>query len=136
MTQKQFIYPLRVHIEDTDCNGIVYHSNYLNFMERARSEWLLHLKLDKEWQSQHGILFAVHSANIEFIKPARVHDKLEVLTSVKSMRRASMVFDQIIRLASDPDIIFSKAEITIVCVDNNMKVRGIPSDPIFRQICV
>jgi acyl-CoA thioester hydrolase len=131
-----FIYPVRVHIEDTDCTGLVFHSNYLNFMERARSEWIDQLGLTMEWQRQHKIMFVVHSANIQFLKPARAHDRLEVVSSVKSRRRASLIFDQYLRPAQAPDKILSKAEIKIACVDENMRPCAMPELPelALRQI--
>ena len=55
----EFIYPLRVHIEDTDFAGIVYHSNYLKFMERARSEWVDEVGIGMDWQREHQIYLPV-----------------------------------------------------------------------------
>lgn len=125
----QFIYPMRIHIEDTDFAGVVYHSNYLKFMERARSEWADELGIGLEWQRQHQIYFPVHSANILFVKPARLHERVEVVTSLKLLRRASMVFDQYLRLAASPDKILCKAEIKIACVDYDIRPRHIPPLP-------
>ena len=129
----EFIYPLRVHIEDTDFGGVVYHSNYLNFFERARSEWAEEIGAGITWQREHGILFPVHSASILFLKPARLHEKLEAVSVIKQVRHASIVYDQYLRLAAEPDKILCRAEIKIACVDTNMHPRAIPEDAPFKM---
>lgn len=125
---KQFIYPVRVHIEDTDVTGVMYHGAHINFMERGRSEWLIEQGMGIEWQRQQGILFLIHSLSIQFLKPAPLHQMVEVVCSVKNCGRASIVFDQCIRLQANPEQIFSQAEIKIVCVDGNYKPCGIPAE--------
>ena len=123
----EFIYPLRIHIEDTDCTGTVYHANYLNFFERARSEWMIKLGFNIEWQQQHHIKFLVHSIDIKFLKPATVHEHVEVVSIIKEKRKASIIFDQCLRSTSDPAKLFCKAEITVACVDDNMRPCAIPN---------
>lgn len=130
----EFIYPLRVHIEDTDYAGVVYHSNYLNYMERARSEWADHVGIGLPWQKQHGILLPVHHVSITFIKPARLHEKLEVVSTVIAIRPASMVFEQYLRLAEDKDKILCTAEIKLACTDENMKPRALPETAFLQTI--
>lgn len=124
--KNEHIYPLRIHIEDTDFGGVVYHSNYLNFMERARSEWMDELGLGIEWQREHGVYFVVHAINIEYIKPGRLHEKVEVVSTIKDMRKTSIVFEQSLRLASSPDKMLTKAEVRIVSVGQNMRPCAIP----------
>ena len=63
-----FIYMLRVHIEDTDFTGVVYHSNYLKYMERARSEWMDAEGVGIDWQRANDLAFVIHSAEVEFIR--------------------------------------------------------------------
>ncbi|RDI41825.1 YbgC/FadM family acyl-CoA thioesterase [Aquicella lusitana] len=132
--QNQFTYLLRIHIEDTDFAGVVYHSNYLKFMERARSEWAEQVGLGMTWQREHQIYFPVHAAHILFLKPARVHDKVEVVTSIKAVRPASLVYEQYLRLAHEPDKMLCKAEIKIACVDLDMRPRAIPYAPFLEMI--
>lgn len=124
--KNEFIYPMRIHIEDTDFGGMVYHSNYLNFMERARSEWIDEMGMGITWQRQHRVFFLVHTVNIQFLKPARVHDKVEVVSTIKQIKRASMVFDQYLREIASPHTILCKAEIKIVCTDEKMHPCAIP----------
>lgn len=122
----EFIYPLRVHIEDTDFSGVVYHSNYLNFMERARSEWAEKLGFGLAWCKQNHILFVVRSAKIDYLKPTRLHEHIEVVSRIKSIRPASIIYDQHLRLAGVEDTILCKAEIKIACVDVDMRPCALP----------
>lgn len=122
----EFIYPLRIHIEDTDFTGTVYHANYLNFFERARSEWVMKLGMGIEWQKQHHITFLVHSMTISFLKPATVHEAVEVVSTIKEKRKASIIFDQRLRSSADPAKLFCKAEIIVACVDQHLRPCAIP----------
>ncbi len=119
---------VRVYYEDTDAGGVVYHSNYLNFMERARSEWLRHLGFEQdELISQHEILFAVRKINIDYNSPARFNDLLGIKTSISSRGKASLVFEQIIFNQMDETI--CQAEVKIVCLNSkNMKPEAIPEN--------
>lgn len=134
MTANLFIYPLRVHIEDTDFAGVVYHSNYLKFMERARSEWAEALGFGTQWQRTHQLYLPVHSLTMTFIKPARLHEKVEVVSTIKAIRPASLVFDQHLRLAGLDDKILCKAEIKIACADEAMRARKLPAIPSLETI--
>lgn len=79
MSAKVFEKNERVYYEDTDAGGVVYHSNYLNFMERCRCEWLSDIGFDiADIQENHGLIFVVREAEIKFDLPARLFDKLTV----------------------------------------------------------
>jgi acyl-CoA thioester hydrolase len=97
---QEFIWPIRVYYEDTDSGGVVYHSNYLNFMERARTEWLRSINLQQDDISkEYGIVFVVHSLAINYLQPALFNEALVVKSHVQKLARASIVFEQqIIRL--------------------------------------
>lgn len=70
---QSFDWPVRVYYEDTDSGGVVYHANYLKFMERARTEWLRQLGFEQNvLKDEHNCLFAVHSMQINFRRPARL----------------------------------------------------------------
>src|SRR5437868_4962695 len=103
--KNEYLYPVRVHIEDTDCTGAVYHANYLKFMERARSEWIDELGFGFMEAREHQRQFVVHSLTIQYLKPACVHDQLEVVTVIRELGRASMTFDQHLRLREMPDTV-------------------------------
>ena len=110
-----FSLPLRVYYEDTDSGGVVYYANYLKFMERARTEWLRSFGLEQDELSRRdGILFVVRSARVEYLKPARFNDSLEVSVMLGRRGPASMVFQQEVRRS---DEILCTGEIKIACLD-------------------
>ena len=110
-----FSLPLRVYYEDTDSGGVVYYANYLKFMERARTEWLRSLGFEQDELSRRdGILFAVRSARVEYLKPARFNDSLQVGVMLGRCGPASMVFQQEVRRFDD---VLCSGEIKIVCLD-------------------
>ena len=120
---KEFSWPVRVYYEDTDSGGVVYYANYLKFMERARTEFLRSIGYEQDQlQQELGIIFAVHSANIRYKKPARFNDELNVITSIASLGKASINFRQSIYLESShhpgtsPGLL-SDADIKIACLD-------------------
>jgi acyl-CoA thioester hydrolase len=93
-----FSWPTRVYWEDTDAGGVVYHAQYLAFLERARSEWMRAEGYGQELlRVEHGLVFAVRAMQIDFLKPARLDDALEVSAALRECRRASAVFAQSIR---------------------------------------
>ena len=94
MSSPDFVFPVRIYYEDTDAGGIVYHANFLRFMERARTEWLRELgyELDK-LEQEYGFLFAVRSANIDYLKPAYLNDSLSIQVSIARKGRASLEID-------------------------------------------
>lgn len=89
------VYPVRVFYEDTDAGGIVYHANYLRFMERARTS-LLRLAgwKQSEIAAREGVAFAVRRLTIDFAAPARLDDTLEVSTRITDIRGASFAAAQ------------------------------------------
>jgi acyl-CoA thioester hydrolase len=113
-----FVWPVRVYYEDTDLGGVVYHANYLRFMERARTEWLRALGFEQDQlRHHHGVQFVVVAAQVEFLRPARFNDELRVSVAIKSRGRASLVFSQDIRLASSGHAHICTAEIRAASVD-------------------
>ena len=111
----QFSWPIRVYYEDTDAGGVVYHSQYLNYMERARSEWLRHLGfVQSSMREQFGIVFVVRQMHIQFIKPAHFDDALRVQTGLIKCSGASLQFQQSIQ-REGRDLI--AAQVEVVCVD-------------------
>nr|WP_256367256.1 tol-pal system-associated acyl-CoA thioesterase [Magnetospirillum sp. UT-4] len=94
---------VRVYWEDTDAGGIVYHSNYLNFAERARTEMVrtLGIRQSDLAAGGKGHAFAVRHMGVDFLKPARLDDLLEVETAVVEVGGASMELAQIISRLDD-----------------------------------
>jgi acyl-CoA thioester hydrolase len=104
-----------VYYEDTDAGGVVYHAQYLNFMERARTEWLRELGFDQtRLAAEQGIMFVAHEVQIKFAKPARLNDLLQVTASVESARYFSLIFAQ--KILRDKEII-TRASVSIACVN-------------------
>lgn len=123
-----FVWPVRVYYEDTDLGGIVYHANYLKFMERGRTEWLRALGFDQSRLKQElGMIFVVRSVQIEYEKPALFDDKLEIVTRVAAHRRASLVFHQIVRRVEPESITLIDAQVKVACLDSEtLRPRAIP----------
>ncbi|MEJ7746872.1 MAG: tol-pal system-associated acyl-CoA thioesterase [Luteimonas sp.] len=108
-TDPVFSIPTRVYWEDTDAGGVVYHAQYLAFLERARSEWLRARGRGQELlRREHDLVFAVRSMRIDFRKPARLDDALQVSVALRQCRRASLVIAQAIhcdgQLLVDADV--------------------------------
>ena len=91
MNSKQtFCWPVRVYYEDTDAGGVVYHSNYLNFMERARTEWLRALGFEQtDLRDELQVLIVIHSMQITFKKPAKFNDLLTIKSSLLNLGHSS-----------------------------------------------
>ncbi len=96
---KTFKLPVRVYYEDTDSGGVVYYANYLKFMERARTEWLRSLGYEQDvLREQRNLLFAVRSAALDFKRPARFNDLVDVFSEVTQIGGASVTFSQRVEL--------------------------------------
>ena len=90
-----FRWPIRVYYEDTDAGGMVYHSNYLKYFERARTEWLRQSGVNQQDMiSQQQVMFVMKSALVDYRLPAKLDDELIVITGIEKSGRASMVFAQ------------------------------------------
>lgn len=111
----KFNWQVRVYYEDTDSGGVVYHSNYLNFMERARTEWLRHLGFEQTYlKDELKVIFVVHSMQIAFKKPAKFNDLLTVSSELASIGRGSFEFSQLICLNQQNLV---EAQVKVACVD-------------------
>jgi acyl-CoA thioester hydrolase len=110
-----FSIPIRVYYEDTDSGAVVYYANYLKFMERARTEWMRALGFEQdELARRDGVLFAVRSARLDFLKPARFNDLLQATVQVAKRGKASLTFAQQIRRES---LTLCEAEVKVACLD-------------------
>jgi acyl-CoA thioester hydrolase len=114
------VMPVRVYYEDTDFSGIVYHANYLRFLERGRSNYLRLLGADQRSlfeqaaQEAPGFAFVVRSMTIDFLKPARMDDVLEVVTSYEEIKGASILLRQRI-VRADELLIDAQVRVAFVC---------------------
>jgi acyl-CoA thioester hydrolase len=121
----QFHWPIRVYYEDTDSGGVVYHANYLNFMERARTEWLRSLGFEQPaLKTDLGIIFVVHSMILAFKKPAYFNDLLEINSELIKLGHGSIEFLQTIVCSED---VLVEATVKLACVDaGSFKPVAIP----------
>jgi tol-pal system-associated acyl-CoA thioesterase len=121
-----YSFPVRVYFENTDAGGVVYHGEYLKFLERARTEWLRHLGFDHQALARdHRVVFVVTSAAIDFTRAARLDDTLAVSVRLESLGKVRCVFAQEIR--RDDEVLVA-ARITVACVTGeNFKPAEIPA---------
>ncbi len=118
-----FIFPVRVYYEDTDSLGIMYHPNYLKFMERARTEILR--KIDpKLFTPQAAALFVVAELQLKYLRPSYLGDTLNVSTQIVKVSYASMVFVQKVLREQQVNC---TGEIKVVCVDKSMRPCALPA---------
>lgn len=107
-------FPIRVYYEDTDMGGIVYHANYLKFIERARSDWVRGLGIDQNaMRDDDGVVFAVRRVECDYLAPARYDDELIVRTQTRNITGARLVMDQSVYRG---ETLLFMAEVTIVCI--------------------
>ena len=107
-------FSVRVYYEDTDFSGNVYHSAYLHFFERARTEFLRSLGVHHSELIREGVAFAVRSMAIEFDAAAHIDDLLEVETRVESLTPARLQLDQ--RITRDGAVI-TRAKVLVVAIN-------------------
>jgi len=117
-----FTFPVRVYYEDTDAGGVVYHANYLNFYERARTEFLRSLGFEQDRLLAQDIAFVVSRAEVDYLIAAKFNNLLSISVTIKQLKKASMTFEQQI-IDQDGNLI-SKATVVVVCV-NRLKMKPI-----------
>lgn len=122
-------YPIRIFYEDTDAGGIVYHSNYLKYFERARTSLLNLLKIDQIKLSQkHDTKLVVRKGDIIWHKPAKLNDTLLIETCLKYAKNSSITLEQkaFINNKNETDLLVTGL-FQIVAVNDNFKVKRIKS---------
>lgn len=123
---------VRVYLEDTDAGQIVYHANYLKFMERARTEFLREVGMEQSTTLQQEFSFVVHSMDMQFKSPAKLDDTLDVRCALKTASGASVVFEQVVSNA-DTGTEHCRATVTVACIGgSNLRPRRIPRDTMRR----
>ena len=122
--RKEFKYNTKVYYEDTDAAGIVYYANYLKFLERARSEAIYSMGLtNKKLLNDNGTIIIVKSCKIEYKKPAKFEDSLEIISKIKTIGKSSFTMDQMIKRKEE---VISESEIVLVTVNAEGKPIRIP----------
>jgi acyl-CoA thioester hydrolase len=109
-----FTLPVRVYYQDTDAGGVVYHSTYLDFLERARYEWLRDLGFDIHSLVQvHKVIFMVRSLSIEYFKPALLDELLNVTVQAAELGRSRITISQHVLRGTT---LLANATVQAVCV--------------------
>jgi acyl-CoA thioester hydrolase len=119
--------PVRVYYQDTDAGGVVFHAQYLAFMERARSELLNEAGIDlARFVERHGILVMVHDLRVKYHQPARLNEHVAVSAEVVRMGRASFVFHQRVERGAE---LLVEADVTVALVDRRrMRPARMPAE--------
>ncbi len=106
---------IRIYYEDTDAGGVVYHANYLNFAERARTEFLRDIGFENsDLHENEGVIFVVRHIEIDYLKTAHLDDLLQVRTTITKLKNSSFIMHQPI---FKNDILIADMRVVLVCVD-------------------
>jgi len=112
--EKIYSLPMRVYFQDTDAGGVVYHASYLNFMERARTEWLRTFGYSNAGlMKELGVVFVVRSLKLDYFKPALLDDMLSVTALVKDIGRSRI---SVIQTVMRQEEVLTEAEVHLVSV--------------------
>ena len=123
---ENFFHTLKVYYEDTDAGGVVYHANYLKFLERARTEALQLIGYgNQKVKIDFGSLIVVKACNIEYKKPASLEDELTIRSFVKSITKTSFFMNQIITKGEETIV---EAQVHLVFVNDLGKPVKIPDE--------
>jgi len=121
---ENFFHKLKVYYEDTDAGEVVYYANYLNFLERARTEALVSLGFsNKKIKDEFGALIIVKSCTIDYKKSAYLEDELSIRSFVKSITKTSFFMNQFVSRGED---VIVEAKVHLVFVNNKSKPMRIP----------
>ena len=118
--------PVRVYYEDTDMGGIVYYANYLKYIERARSELVEDMGLSQNrMKDEDGIVFVVRRVEADYLAPARLDDRLEVVTTHYPKGQSRWMFEQDVMRG---DQVIFRAIVTAVCMTVDGKPTRLPAE--------
>ena len=119
-------FALRVYFEDTDLTGVVYHANYLRYMERARSDWLVAVDVDQRAVFEAGEgAFALRQAHLHYHAPARLGDDLTIVSRFTALRAAATVIQQRVMRG---ETVLAEGEVELVFVSPAGRPRRLPAE--------
>lgn len=122
------LFECKVYYEDTDCMAVVYHANYLKYLERARSEYVEDRLAGVADYHDRGYFFMVHKVEMVFHSPARLGDSLVVRTWIEHTTRFRIVVKQIILKKGEPKDYLVTATVTLVTVKPDGQLREVPGE--------
>lgn len=127
MVDRVHVLPVRIYYEDTDFSGVVYHGSYVRFMERGRTDYLRVIGVGHDVLADEDgepLVFAVRRMAIEFLKPARIDDLIEVETRPGKLTGARAIVHQTIRRG---DEVLVTAEVTVVVLNSSGQLARMPA---------
>jgi tol-pal system-associated acyl-CoA thioesterase len=114
----EFWLPVRVYLEDTDAQGVVYNASYFRFMERARTDWLRERDIDHgAFERELGLVFVLTAIEARFVAPGRLGDQLMVSAAVTELKGARAVFEQQLRRDGQSGELLAEGRADVACVD-------------------
>ena len=125
-SKSNFSLPVRVYFQDTDAGGVVYHASYVNFLERARTEWLRECYgySNTGLMREFGMVFVVRSLRLDYLKPALLDDLLAVSVQLKDVGRSRVTLCQNVLRGEE---VLVEGEVHLVCVTmDNFKPVSVP----------
>lgn len=124
---QELIYETKIYYGDTDAGKVVYHANYIKIFEEARTEYLHHYDISlTKLEYEHDTIFAVRKLNIDYIKPARLEDKVFIFTRIKELKKVSITFHQYMKLDNLEGGIICAIDVKLGCISLAMKPKPIP----------
>ena len=126
LQSRSFSFPVRVYWEDTDAGGVVYHGSYVRFLDRARCEWLRALGVEQqELKQMEDVVLAVREMHMDFLKPARLDDVLQVNVVLREQRTASFLVTQELLRGAE---CLLRAEVRLACLTaSTFRPRPLPN---------
>jgi len=126
MQTNEHVLELRIYLEDTDAQGIVYHGSYLRFFERGRSELFESLGIPMEEVARPDCRLVVHEVRMKFRRPAFLGDRIQVLTSMQRASEYRLTFRQQIKRRGEDDPLVI-GEVNVVAIDENGTLKELPA---------
>ena len=115
---------IRVYYEDTDAGGVVYHSKYLNFAERARAEFLRSLSLEQTYiKEKYKVQFVVRNLKVSYLNSCKLDDQIDLITNLESINRVKLCFKHVFYKDKKE---MAKILTTVCCISNTGKVARMP----------
>ena len=122
---KSFTYKTKIYYEDTDAGGIVYYSNYLKYFERARTEWIYSLGFNHNKLSALDTLIVVRSCYIDYEKPVKFEEKIEVVSELSKLSPVRINLVQFVKVGNETRV---KAKVELAVIDQAGKPKKMPED--------
>lgn len=116
----------KIYYHDTDCGGVVYYSNYLKFLEEARTEFFSEKGFSIKELADSGTMFVVARQEIDYKAPGAYGDILEIKTSIAEVSTVKIIFEN--EIYNQEGRLLTKARTILVCVDKNLKPKAIPPE--------